>query len=56
MQCYSCRQSIPDGLGVCPYCGQAQKTLAERSTSQWTRLLAMILSAAVLFAWHWLKP
>jgi hypothetical protein len=56
MQCDFCRQSITDGVGLCPYCGHIQKTPEERSKSQWAKLLAVILSAAVLFAWHFFKP
>jgi hypothetical protein len=56
MQCDFCRQPITDGVGICPYCGHIQKTPEERSKYQWEKLLAVILSGAVLFAWHYFKP
>lgn len=56
MQCDFCRKSITDGVGTCPYCGQIQKTPEERRKSQWAKLLAVILSAVVLIAWHFFKP
>jgi hypothetical protein len=43
-------------VGICPYCGQIQKTPEERSKFQRNKLLAIILSGAVLIAWHFFKP
>jgi hypothetical protein len=56
MQCDFCRQPITDGVGICPFCGQIQKTPEERSKSQWEKLLAVILSGAVLIAWRDFRP
>jgi uncharacterized Zn finger protein (UPF0148 family) len=56
MQCDFCRQPITDGVGICPYCGHIQKTPEERSKSQRAKLVAVILSGAVLIAWHYFKP
>jgi uncharacterized Zn finger protein (UPF0148 family) len=56
MQCDFCRQPITDGVGICPFCGQIQKTPEERSKSQWEKLLAVILSGAVLIAWRYFRP
>jgi hypothetical protein len=56
MQCDRCRQSIPDGVATCPYCGALESSPGERIKAQYAKILAVVLTAAVLIIWQYLKP
>jgi hypothetical protein len=55
-KCNQCGSEMLMGLTVCPSCGKTQATINGGGGSLQPRtLLAVLLAAAVLFAFNWFK-
>jgi hypothetical protein len=53
--CQLCGSAIPIGLTTCPCCGGAQTGTRRGAPLTLRTLIAVVLSAAVLFGWQWFK-
>jgi hypothetical protein len=55
-KCNRCGSEMLMGLDVCPSCGQRQSRSGGAGPLQPRIMLAIGLSAAVLFVFNWIKP
>jgi len=55
-RCSQCGSEMLMGATVCPSCGRAQGGSGRPGPYQSGTLLAVVLSAAVLFFFNWMKP
>jgi hypothetical protein len=54
-QCTECGSEMLMGLTVCPSCGKRQRNDGGPSLFQPRTLFAVVLAAAVLFVFNWMK-
>jgi len=54
-KCNQCGSPMLEGLDVCPSCGRPQSRMGKAGPPTPRMLLAIVLSAAVLFLFNWFK-